>query len=115
MDDPFYVRRKLTDPDLGKSKKLPTEDMMTNELVLRRKAIEEDYLAVEKAARRFSARHNLGIKLEGFSWHSWVDFHIDVEEAYNYDRKLRRLWYRCFARAVDYPGATDFAYGYVIS
>ena len=63
--------------------------------------MKDDYVntKIEKAARRFSARHNFGIKPETCAtWTEWVEKKVSHLAEYNADKKTRILWHKCINR-----------------
>ena len=88
-----------------------------------RKATEEDYEALNKAARRFAARHEeIGRYMEwsGDSerthWYGTVDNAVrsyERNDRYGDGKYIARLWLRCVARALGSKFAEGIAYGCV--
>ena len=74
-----------------------------------RKFRDEDNELVEKSAQRFAKRHNIKIADHQTAWDA-VEEHINWLE-HEGDPYLRRLWEKCFARAVGEPGVTSVAWG----
>lgn len=90
--------------------------------VIIRTATAEDHDALNKSARRFADRHNIPISLQKSTWdipipqlHEQVSDHIEFRvgsDYYNHEAKaLRRLWWRCIARATGCKGAEGIAWG----
>jgi hypothetical protein len=98
-----------------------------------RKATDQDFEALNKAARRFSARHDLtktiGNDLEiskeagmKTTWHKSLETYLAVLSEEHSDVNdwghseavtMARLWKRCVRRALGEPTADGIAHGYV--
>jgi hypothetical protein len=91
-----------------------------------RKATEEDYERLEKAAVRFVKRHDIDLSpvwdgsLPGNSpaptadaLHSYLDDARHDDPWNNNGRYLWKLWIDCFRRAVDESTADAIGYGYI--
>jgi hypothetical protein len=89
-----------------------------------RKATDEDYERLNKAARRFSDRHpELRVQKFGVdSWSNAVDTAIGIETMIHSDpndwdyvgaKYLEMLWKRIVRRATNEPNADGIAYGYI--
>lgn len=88
-----------------------------------RKATQEDYAVLNKAARRFADHHNLDTS--NFSdrpWYERVDavvegyaeYHRDPNDVEHWDAmRLANLWRRVVRRALKEPSTDGIAYGYV--
>ena len=74
-----------------------------------RKFQDDDKELVEKSAQKFAKRHNIKIVEHETAWNA-VEEHVNWLE-HNGDGYLRRLWEKCFARAVGVTGATGVAWG----
>jgi gluconate kinase len=90
-----------------------------------RPATDEDYENLNKAARRFAARHpevhdhmHEGDPItdadRGVTWYASVTNAVDFMERYSENGKyIAMLWKRCFRRAVDEPSAEGIAWGHI--
>lgn len=67
-----------------------------------RRATDEDYAAIERAAQKFALRHGITRNYDGESWEIAVEFAADPGfDPYDFlARKLRRLWIGCYCRAL---------------
>jgi len=74
-----------------------------------RKIRDDDKELIEKSAQKFAKRHNIKIADHQTAW-SAVEEHVNWLE-HNDNGYLRRLWEKCFARAVGVKGATGTAWG----
>lgn len=74
-----------------------------------RKFREDDKELVEKSAIKFAKRHNIKIDENQSAWGA-VDEHVNWLE-YKDNGYLRKLWEKCFARAVGVKNSTGSAWG----
>ncbi len=89
-----------------------------------REATQEDLDALNKAARRFAARHDLQDMdfVKPSQWYDTVDNAVEGEVSRHrdpndidhwYAMRLKTLWTRVVRRVLKHPTADGVAYGYV--
>jgi hypothetical protein len=90
-----------------------------------RKATDEDYEALNKAARRFAARHNLNLNFfnpDSGSIYENVDMYVDMlldehKDPNDYEHReakyLAMLWKRVIRRALNEPSADGISWEHV--
>lgn len=95
-----------------------------------RNATDEDMEKLNKAARRFAAKHDLTAEaigmikagMNGGEWYANVDMLVDMQVGMHRDpndwehrdaKYTAMLWKRCIRRALGSPDADGVAHGYV--
>lgn len=76
-----------------------------------RKLRDDDVERIQYFANRFAKRWDIKIEDHQTAWLAVLDY-VEYQENYHDDGGyLRRLWEKCFARAVGVKGATGTAWG----